>query len=319
MILQKLVVPICVSVCLLTILHTNREALLDTKPFDSHANITCNNNHTVRGAIVTILTAIDEDYINLVLVLGHSINLYDAVTCDIDRIVMIHDDAVFTPKTRSQLKLAGWSLMIVPQIAPPDAVNKLTVRYERYLKCFSKLHAFNMTQYETVLLLDADTILCGNVMELFIQYATRMRTIGVHLAWARDSRDKSNPNSSFNAGVMLIRPSNVLTHHLIENLNRITFEYAFSEQGYLTAMFNSSQPTPPGSIYRQYLILPQKFNLLAKIATTDNALWQKTWKDARIFHFTWLKPTALFLMPRCAYMGTLRFCGMWTRIRDQLL
>ena len=143
MMLPKLVVPICVSVCLLTILHTNREALLDTIPFDSHANITCNNNHTVRGAIVTILTAIDEDYINLVLVLGHSINLYDAVTCDIDRIVMIHVDAVFSRKTRALLKLAGWSLMIVPQIAPPDGVNKLTVKHERYLKCFSKILAFN--------------------------------------------------------------------------------------------------------------------------------------------------------------------------------
>jgi len=318
MTLLKLVVPICVSVCLLTILHTNSEALFGTQRFDTRANVTCNISHAKRGAIVTMLTASHEDYINLVLVLGHSIHQYAAVTCDIDRILMIHEDVILSNKTRALFKLAGWNLMIVPHIAPPAAVNKLTVKYERYLKCFSKIHAFNLTQYETVLLLDADTMLCGNVMELFIQYATRMHEIGVHLAWARDSRDKGNPNASFNAGVMLIRPSKVLTQHLIDNLNQITFEYAYSEQGYLAALFNSSHPTPSGSIYRQYTILPQNFNLMAHIATTDNALWQKTWQDARIFHFTWLKPTALFLLPRCAYMGTLRFCDMWQRIRDQL-
>jgi len=316
---NKLVVPICVSVCLLTILHTNRAALLGTKRYDAHANVTCNMNHTVRGAILTMLTASHEDYINLVLVLGHSIDQYAVTTCDIDKIVLTHADVIFSHKTRALLKLAGWSLLIVPSIAPPAAVNKFTVKHERYLKCFSKINAFNLTQYETVLLLDADTIVCGNVMELFIEYATRMHKIGVHLAWARDTPHKSNPNYSFNASVMLIRPSIHLTQHLIENLNRVTFDYAYSEQGYLTAIFNSSIPTASGSIYKQYLILPQKHNLMATIATTDNALWQQTWQDARIFHFTWLKPTVHFLLPRCAYMGTLYFCSIWQHIHDQWL
>jgi len=315
----KLVVHSCVALCIMTILHTNSDELLGTRRFDVQANVTCNNNHTARGAIVTMLSTVNEDYINLVLVLGHSIDLYDYVNCNIDRILMIHDDAVFSHKTRALLKRAGWMLKIVSQIAPPDGVNNLTVKHERYLKCFSKIHAFNLTQYETVLLLDADTMLCGNVMELFIQYATRMHEVGVHLAWARDTPHKSNPNSSFNAGVMLIRPSNALTQHLIENSNRIAFDYAYSEQGYLTAIFNSSNPTPSGSTYRQYLILPQKFNLMATIATTDHALWQETWQQARIFHFTWLKPTVPFLLPRCAYMGTLHFCGIWKHIHDQLL
>jgi len=95
---------------------------------------------------------------------------------------------------------------------------------------------------------------------------------------------------------MLIRPSTKLTAELIANTNLVPFDTSLSEQGYLTAIFNATNATHPDSIYRQYHELPQKYNLLAYIATTDSTLWQATYADARIFHFTWLKPTVRFLL-----------------------
>jgi hypothetical protein len=159
-------------------------------------------------------------------------------------------------------------------------------------------------------------MVCGPITHLFNKYAANMQEHGVHLAWARDSHDTGHPSSAFNAGVMLIRPSTQLTAELIVNANHVAFDTSLSEQGYLTAIFNATNATPTDSIYRQYHELPQKYNLLAHVATTDSALWQATYADARIFHFTWLKPTAHLLLVRCAYMGTLHFCRLWRGLHD---
>ena len=283
-----------------------------------HSDVVCDKQDVSRDAIVTMLTAITEDYLAFVLVLGHSISKFSDVTCAIDRLVLITQDQMVSRHTRVCLELAGWTIRMVPVIYPPDSVNENSVKHQRYLKCFSKLHTFNMTQYRAVLFLDADTMVCGHIMPLFNTYALQMQEQGVHLAWARDSHNTANPSSGNNAGVMLIRPSTKLTAKLIVNVNHVPFDTAWSEQGYLAAIFNGTNATHPDTIHKQYLELPQKYNLMAHIATTDSTLWDATYARARIFHFTWLKPTARLLLVRCAYMGILHFCRMWNDLRDTL-
>jgi len=272
-------------------------------------------NFTSRHAIVTVLTNISDEYLQLAIVLGYSITMYADVDNRVDRIIvtLFGDDLRDTVKQK--LEFAGWTVVHMPAIPPPASVNVDTVKHARYVGCFSKLHVFNMTQYDAILYLDADTMLCGNIMELFTYYAPRMQKHGVHLAMARDSISDANADATFNAGVMLVRPSRTLTEELISNPHSVTFDHAFSEQGLLTAVFNTTHYIHAESAYKQLHVLPQKFNLMAHIASTDQALWQKTRKDARIFHFTWLKPTAQFLLLRCAYMGTLHFCKRWTHIQ----
>jgi len=232
--------------------------------------------------------------------------------------VLITQDQIVSRHTRVSLELAGWTIRMVAAIDPADSVNAHTVKHQRYLKCFSKLHIFNMTQYRAVLFLDADTMVCGHIMPLFNTYALQMQEHGVHLAWARDSHNIANPSSAFNAGVMLIRPSTQLAAELIVNVNHVPFDTSMSEQGYLAAIFNGTNATYPDSFHRQYLELPQQYNLMAHIATTDSTLWHATYSRARIFHFTWLKPTVRLLLVRCAYMGTIHFCRMWKDLRDTL-
>ena len=253
-------------------------------------------NFTSRHAIVTVLTNISDEYLQLAIVLGYSITMYADVDNRVDRIIvtLFGDDLRDTVKQK--LEFAGWTVVQMPAIPPPASVNVDTVKHARYVGCFSKLHVFNMTQYDAILYLDADTMLCGNIMELFTYYAPRMQKHGVHLAMARDSISDANADATFNAGVMLVRPSRTLTEELISNPHSVTFDHAFSEQGLLTAVFNTTHYIHAESAYKQLHVLPQKFNLMAHIASTDQALWQKTRKDARIFHFTWLKPTAQFLL-----------------------
>ena len=315
-----MIVPVCAftCVCMLIILNAYTAAFEERKSSNTcnrvrHSNVACKKQNVSRDAIVTMLT-MTEEYVALVLVLGHSISKYSDITCAIDRIVLITQDQIVPHHTRVCLELAGWTIHMVPAIHPPKSVNERTVKHKRLLMCFSKLHAFNMTQYRAVLFLDADTMVCGRIMNLFDSYALQMQKHGVHLAWARDS----NPLTTFNAGVMLLRPSTKLTGELIDNLNHVAFDPSLSEQAYLAAIFNSANATNPNTIYRQYLELPQKYNLLAQIATTDSTLWHATSFRARIFHFTWLKPTARLLLVRCAYMGTLQFCRMWKDLYDTL-
>ena len=272
-------------------------------------------NFTSRHAIVTVLTNISDEYLQLAIVLGYSITMYSDVDNRVDRIIVTPFGDDLRDTVKQKLEFAGWTLVQMPAIPPPASVNVDTVKHARYVGCFSKLHVFNMTQYDAILYLDADTMLCGNIMELFTYYAPRMQKHGVHLAMARDSISDANADATFNAGVMLVRPSRTLTEELISNPHSVTFDHAFSEQGLLTAVFNTTHYIHAESAYKQLHVLPQKFNLMAHIASTDQALWQKTRKDARIFHFTWLKPTAQFLLLRCAYMGTLHFCKRWTHIQ----
>lgn len=275
----------------------------------------CEEDLTSRYAIVTLLTTISAEYVELAVILGYSITMNSDVDCRVDRILVIRIGDDLPNAARQQLEFAGWTVVQMPAIPSPGSVNVNTVKHARYLGCFSKLHVFNMTQYDTVLFLDADTMVCGRIMSLFTAYAPRMHEHGAHLAWVRDSPDVNNPKSPFNAGVMLIRPSATLAEQLVANTEHVVFDPFMVEQSYLAAIFNATHDAHAGSFHQKYDILPQKYNLLAHIATVDPALWQTTHADARIFHFTWLKPTVSFLALRCAYMGTLHFCNKWAHIR----
>mgnify|MGYP003860586107 CR=1 FL=1 len=273
----------------------------------------CEQDLTSSYAIVTVLSTISVEYIELAVVLGYSITMNSDVDCRVDRILVTRIGDDLRNAARQQLEFAGWTVVQMPAIPNPASVNVNTVKYARYLGCFSKLHVFNMTQYDTVLFLDADTMLCGGIMSLFTAYAPRMHEHGAHLAWVRDSLDMNNPTSPFNTGVMLIRPSATLAELLVANTEHVVFDPSLGDQGYLTAVFNTTHDAD--SVHQKYDILPQKYNLLAHIATTDPVLWRAIRADARIFHFTWLKPTASFMALRCAYMGTLHFCNEWAHIR----
>jgi len=278
----------------------------------------CNQSLTAKRALTTIITSVSSEYITLVLVLGRSISMYSDIDCQFDQILLVPDHVILSKRDQQNLQSVGWSITTLAHIPAPANVNKHTVKHNRYMDCFFKLHVFNMTQYTEVLFVDADAILCGNVMDLFSHHMPRMLDKQVHLGWVYDVTPWSD-NNTFNSGVMLIRPSSQLSTHLLTSMHNIAFDPSLGDQGLLNAVFDTRGQDLTNSVLRQHYVLPRKFNTLAHMASTNPALWRHVNQDARIFHFTWLKPTALFLLPRCAYMGTLRFCDMWQRIRDQLL
>jgi len=307
---------VAMTMCLYQLSHDN--FILDTITPHFPRSVHCNQTLTRTRALVTILTSISSDYTTLVQMLGLSISMHSDVDCQVDQILIVPDDVTIAQRDLDRFKFAGWRVMPLARIPPPASVNSHTVIHGRHLQCFSKLHVFNMTQYEAVLFVDADTILCGNVMEVFSHHIPRMRDQGVHLGWVYDVTVASM-NSSFNSGVMLVRPCSHLSAHLLTSMQEIAFDPSFADQGFLNVVFNTRDPVHAESIHRQHYVLPPKFNAMANIPSINQELWEHVKTDARIFHFLWMKPTALFMLPRCAYMGTLHFCIMWQHIRSRLL
>jgi len=251
-----------------------------------------------------------DEYVELAVVLGYSITMYAALDSRVDRILITPLGEPLATEDQQSLEHAGWCIHQLPSIPPPQNVTMNTVKHARFLTCFSKLHAFNMTQYEEVVLLDADTLVCGGIMDLFTVHARRMRETAVHLGWVHHFMEDAG-EFNFNVGVMLIRPCMKLANELHSIMLSTTLQFKFAEQGFLNDFFNVSNTN--GHV--EYAVLPHRFNLMASMTTLDPELFHKIKPNARIFHYVWLKPTAYFFLPRCHYMGTIFFCEKWTSIR----
>jgi len=261
-----------------------------------------------RRAVITVLSALSDEYVRYAAVLGHSLELLSDLECGVDRVLIVPRDAPFAlqPAQRLMLRRAGWTLHALPDITPPQTLSVHTVKHARYVTCFFKLHVFNMTQYAEVLLLDADTMACGGLMELFRIHIPLMRAKRARLAWARDLGCLGPGPCTFNAGVLLVRPSRPLADRLANLIRTTESVFPFAEQSFLELAFSKPQVSH---------IIPQKFNILASLSKTDPPLFQELSADPRVFHFTWFKPAAPFFLLRCAYLGTLRFCKQWEHLR----
>jgi len=163
-----------------------RQLDLEQKTSHTQPRAHCDQSLTRTRALTTILTSVSSEYITLVHVLGLSISMYSDIDCQVDQILIVPDHVIIAQTDLENLRLAGWSITSLAHIPAPANVNKHTVKHSRYMDCFLKLHVFNMTQNTEVLFVDADTILCWNVMELFSHHIPCMRDKRVHLGWVYD-------------------------------------------------------------------------------------------------------------------------------------
>ena len=98
--------------------------------------------------------------------------------------------APLSQRSRGALRRAGWTLQPAPRVASPHAA----VAPAKLLHVFAKLAVFNLTRFDTVVYLDADTlVLPAGADELF----------GCRAALCAALRHSER----FNSGVMVIRPS----------------------------------------------------------------------------------------------------------------
>ncbi len=230
------------------------------------------------------------DYLLQVQVLGQA--LLETGTSK-DRVAMC-TDAIST-ETRDILKADGWIIKPVNEII--TSPNK-----RKFGDAYSKLHAWNMTEYERVVYLDLNIVLVSNIDRLF--------GCGTFCASYQDF-------DVFYSGVMVLEPSTAVFQDMVEKAGTLT-AYCGGEEGFLNEYFKDFLYAPvfnwsDSKRYHQHLRLPRELDEHLMINTHSTKLWvwwmtdyvlSRKWTSVRMRlqgykhnHASRLIPTPLFWAP----------------------
>ncbi|EKX36709.1 hypothetical protein GUITHDRAFT_78726 [Guillardia theta CCMP2712] len=258
-------------------------------------NFYAREHGAARYAVVTLLTT--SDYVRLASTLGKSLLLYSQLPCSIDRIALITAESKITGSKITELSDAGWEVRTIQTILSPEHINWNTVNTARYIPLLTKLHIFNMTQYEAVLFLDSDMIALGNIHVLFTDVLPEMKYRKMHMGWVRDQGGTFA--RTFNTGLLLVLPSTALFTDLMRFVRRGKYDTLFADQGVLNSYFGLTQYDIDG-----------RFNVMTNIPQDNATLYDSIRDDVRIFHST-LKPTDPFYISQCIWMRAHDLCRAW--------
>lgn len=268
--------------------------------------LVCNrseNTHdrqTNATAIASIITEDTDSYIRYAQVLGYSLRSSGQITCDYD-MVMLHSSKLRHASVE-KLHDAQWSLLMVSRIDFPESQSVLP-RHRRYLKMFSKLQIFNMTQYAAVLYIDADALVVQALPEIIGHGLGKLKERGLQLGWSADVQ-YADLHSRYNAGVMLVIPSQALFTDLVRKINTLQFDGRLSEQAYLNVYFENRS-----------LLLHPTMNVMPFGHT--GLAWDAVKNDMHILHFTIIKPDCFGAIYRCWWLDRLAACRTWNRYANK--
>lgn len=253
-----------------------------------------------RHALVTLVTT--PEYVDYATVLGKSVLIYSRLSCDVAKLCLLMRGVELGVQDLRKLESVGWEVREVERIAAPERINASNAKNARYVDLPTKLGIFNMTEYDGILYLDSDTLVLGDLNELFTGAVPEMRRNGKRVGWVRDQGGVKASNF-FNAGVLLVRPERLLFDELIDFLHHGAYKPEFSEQGMLNKFFGGTQH-----------VLSARFNMLTPIPMENTSLFESIRDDVRIFHSTWVKPKAAFYLVRCWQHGVYDFCREWMKL-----
>ena len=255
---------------------------------------TCGFQQTSRFAIVSVMYNSNESgdvYHQYATTLSKSIRRY--VKTDMILLVPLHE--------RMGPALPFWRPCPV-QIAlhPSETARLVPAKRGGY----NKLVAWNLTQYEAVLLIDLDTLVVGNIAPLFEQWPSILRSSGHNFAAAMDQPYKwsfrwmSSAGDRFNAGVFVLLPDNQIFRWLEDGLQRIQYAPEMMEQSYLNVAFR-----------KQHYVLPPTYNAMVATAYTEPYAWNAFVEvGIKIIHFTFIKPQRTDL---CEAAYVQHICALW--------
>lgn len=243
-----------------------------------------------------------EIYVEQLRVLGYMIRTRGNLTCSVDLLLMINSD--LARRHIQRLKSVGWSMVIVNKIPTPRTVIAGITPGHRFLHMFTKLQIFNLTAYNAVLYLDADSVVRGSISDLFEYYVPQMVEKDVHIGWTRDQgHTEIDLFWRNNAGVLLVRPSSSLLQNMSTSMTHLRFDAKMSEQGFLNLYFNPDTELVFPS--EQYNCMPIHACFLGS-------------KNASILHFTYVKPESILWKIRCWQKGILETCNEWSGFKREL-
>jgi glycogenin glucosyltransferase len=124
------------------------------------------------------------------------------------------------PLARGRLVKQGWQVHDVNPIASPAADHLL---FPRFASVFTKLRVWELTHFDRVVMLDADTLVLQNVDDLFDRSPIAA------------APDFFLPDR-FNSGVMVVEPSQATFDRMMAALS-VSGSYDGGDQGFLNSFF----------------------------------------------------------------------------------
>ncbi len=219
----------------------------------------------MKRAYVTMLSGGDA-YVSGAEALGRS--LVASGTRE-DRVVLVTSDV--SRGARDALAGQGWSVReVAPLPAPNDGKDVLFPRFDGV---FTKLRAWELTDFDKVVFLDADTLVLQNVDDLF----ERPEITG--------APDFLMPDR-FNSGVMVLEPSAATFRRMVRALET-TASYDGGDQGFLNSFFAGWYAMP---IEHRLPVGYNLFHFIFQFVEAHPVLRKTLEKEAKILHYAVQKP-----------------------------
>lgn len=219
----------------------------------------------MKAAYVSTLTSGDA-YVPGIEVLGKSL---ERSGTSHPRVLLTTSDV--SREARARLADQGWQIREVEPISNPTAKGALL--FPRFANVFTKLRAWEQTDFERVVLLDADTLVLQNIDDLFER-----------------SRFAAAPDfllpDRFNSGVMVLEPSRETFAEMVAAL-AASGTYDGGDQGFLNTFFGDWYAMPVE--HR----LPAGYNMAPFIYSfmRGHTSLEATFKrEAKVVHYMMQKP-----------------------------
>jgi glycogenin glucosyltransferase len=189
------------------------------------------------------------------------------------KVLMVTPDV--TEASRARLVAEGWRIVEVTPIPNPHPERGLL--FARFGNVFTKLHAWELTDYDKVVFLDADTIVVQKIDELFAR------------PYFAAAPDFFVPDR-FNSGVMVLEPSKKTFDDMMTALAG-SASYDGGDQGFLNLFFTNWYAMP---VEHRLTAGFNMHHFILQFLVAHPSLKPMA-KEAKVIHYTmqkpWLTPT----------------------------
>ena len=218
------------------------------------------------------------------------------------------------PEDRALLEAEGCLLREVEPLRPPSGLRD-SYANARFAEVWTKLGVWRLTEFERLVVLDADMLVVRNMDELFdlpladgeiaachacrcnpnriASYPDSWTPAGcayTYLEGADDGADVPVPDPYFNGGTLVLQPDEATFDALVTELASVEdlSRYVFAEQDFLNEHFRG-----------RWVALPYVYNALKTLPFQHPALWQAS--AVKNIHFIIGKPWETSLEPASRY------------------
>lgn len=185
------------------------------------------------------------------------------------KIVMVTPDV--SRAARATLAGQGWIVREVGALPAPN--HGRSVLFPRFDGVFTKLRAWELTDLEKVVFLDADTLVLQNVDDLFERSEISA------------APDFLMPDR-FNSGVMVLEPSAETFRRMVESLES-TASYDGGDQGFLNSFFAGWYAMP---VEHRLPVGYNLFHFIFQFVEGHPVLRRTLEREAKILHYAVQKP-----------------------------